>query len=502
MYRKMAHADSKEDDDSKKRIEHSIISQTRAISSKYKVLIYLSIFVLVVALIHQLSSLYDRYINRQARLKVLTEHISGISVSALIETAHKYGFKRDLEDVIKSSIKLHAKSHVEEKRKADRMINRMLCVTFTNADEDSLCTLTKRLQSMIDSCDWIIYVFGGNMTLADEFNAQIPSLTLPYSNRIVNFAYNMSRSDILLQYGIFPEAELEEVRSAVLRLPYNQKIFPKPMLMATLIPLLDQYQYTWIFDGDISISSVNITHVLHNLQCAFAHTPYVAQPLVYEDTQAYDYLNLKSWSSYPDVIAAATGFIEIQAPIFQSSFLAWYLKNIVGRAMWPTHILGADWGYDSIFCKSASIFAEEILLEEYGQGTRAIPEELQQLINSTETSSKSQTFQSYLNSRNIEHMKREMIRKDLVSCAVIVEGTPVRHFDQRAIDRSMGYQIRKALNHELTAILKQLYPGFMQRGLEASCNPLDSSSKYHHQISRDYVSACKATQPVRHRYYG
>jgi hypothetical protein len=73
---------------------------------------------------------------------------------------------------------------------------------------------------------------------------------------------------------------------------------------------------------------------------AFESAPLVAQPLIYENTQAYDFLNYRAWEDHPAlIIAAAAGFIEIQTPVLHSGFLQWFLSHVVARMLLPSYIL-------------------------------------------------------------------------------------------------------------------------------------------------------------------
>ena len=56
------------------------------------------------------------------------------------------------------------------------------------------------------------------------------------------------------------------------------------------------------------------------------------------------------------VVAAHTGFIEIQVPLIDAALFRWYLLSFVLPMAVPAHILGADWGFDQLFCRVAKLY--------------------------------------------------------------------------------------------------------------------------------------------------
>ena len=128
----------------------------------------------------------------------------------------------------------------------------------------------------------------------------------------------------------------------------------------------------------------------------------VSQPLIAGDVQKYRYLNNADWArglrSYlrrtgtkaappctvsvlrhhgwqvkprkptdlppghpamPTLVAAETGFIEVQAPVFEAHFLTWWVRFLVTPLLGAAHVLGADWGVDALFCRAARMYASE-----------------------------------------------------------------------------------------------------------------------------------------------
>lgn len=79
-----------------------------------------------------------------------------------------------------------------------------------------------------------------------------------------------------------------------------------------------------------------------------------------------------------------------------------------------------------------------------------------------------------------------------VACAVLVQGgmNGVHHLNSQAIDKSIGYDVRKALNREMTNILTRAFPGFMLRGLLPISDPLNPSSRL--KVSKQLKHDCKS----------
>ena len=294
--------------------------------------------ILLLLLLGPISYWYKQYASRSSRLSVLRKHLNpGVSIIETIHSANIYIPHTSVDDDIKTSMKYFVNNSRKRYFVSSTDMKPLLCATFIHGDNKSFNTLTNDIMNMIGSCDWAIYVYGGDIPLSATYHSYLSRLTLylPRNNNIVAFEYNISRTDILLKHG----HNMNDITSH----SYNMRIFPKPMLMTLLTPLINSYTYTWVFDGDISISSVDINSLLTAIECSYHDPVLVSQPLIYENTQAYEYLNHRAWAHprYSHVIAAETRFIEIQAPIFRSVFLEWYIENMISRVIWAIHILGA-----------------------------------------------------------------------------------------------------------------------------------------------------------------
>lgn len=374
--------------------------------------------------------------NRISKDKILREEtIDGSTLLDIIQNANDRRFRGS---------KIKGKDLIETMRTQINQSNRVLfsnatlCVTFTFSSESALTSLTRKLKSIVNgTCDWAIFVYGGDKDLANNYYRNtLPRFKSEHS-RVALFEFNVTKEDILrkhlLNYVALDNNSLTHI---------NHRIFPKPMILLQLLPMLSEYSYVWVFDEDIHISNFNLMRFLYNVHDSFNNSPIlIAQPLILDNTQAYTYLNYNSWnkSEYKDISAAETRFVEIQTPIFVSTYLEWFLQNIVKENLWAIFVLGADWGLDSMFCPLAIEFSKQL---------------------------------------------HSMTSKTSIPCAVIIDGSPVHHSNDRSIDYKIGYNIRKTLNRELVRILEQRYHGFMLRGLKDECNPLESKTlRLSHKLS-------------------
>jgi hypothetical protein len=340
---------------------------------------------------------------------------------------------------------------------------RLLCTTLTEASAENLDKLTGKLRTyMQGGCDWALLVYRGDMHIAAAYKEVLSTIDLNGS-RVVLFAYDSNRLDILDRYGKFPKDMLTNrtsIAQAIYGNRYNHKLFPKPMLLTALIPLLADYQYVWIFDDDIEVANYNVTALLKKLICSFDSRPYISQPLIHHHTQFYDYLNQQSWEHRPDIIVSETGFIEIQTPIFHTGFLNWYLRNIVGRVLWQVHTLGADWGFDQTFCTAARLYAEEEALYHYR--------------NCNKTA-------------EITDKVRKEIRSKLRACTIIVDGPPVHHHDWKATRNEEGPALHRATNNELEGAMAKMFPFLVLNGRDPRASP---SSNHDLQFSTAFMPDC------------
>jgi hypothetical protein len=324
----------------------------------------------------------------------------------------------------------------------------LLCVTFIEGNRHQLATLHHRIVAPNGTCHWAIIMFRGSKQLAHAAERALQKVDLK-GHKIVLFDYAMDRQKILDRYGVFDDRMFASsklnrsmtIEEALNRHPYNTKFFPKPMLLMNLIPIASTYDYVWFFDGDIFLHGFDIPRFLRNLHCAFDKAPIIAQPLVSENTQIYWYFNYMPWKAHPGVIAHETRFIEMQTPVFNGHFLEFYLSQVIGRLLWPLHILGVDWGFDNTFCSMATSYAERRELAMY-------------------------KLRNNLTMPLDEKMIASILRQNLTPCAVIVDGTPIHHHNQRLIDADQPWGNRKYMSFQMGEIFRKSFPDHYVNGYE------------------------------------
>lgn len=225
-------------------------------------------------------------------------------------------------------------------------------------------------------------------------------------------------------------------------MPFNSLAYPKPLLYLHLLPLLPRYSRVWLLDDDVSLVGVDARRLGHLWDCAFWPDlpPLVVQPLVSPSNAGYPYLGVQGWAEQAQrggrVLAASTGFIELQAPLMEARFFEWFLRFVVVPMLRPLHVLGADWGFDDLFCTAAA---------NYDWATRA--------------------------------QRKPGGRGRNVTCAVLVDGSSIRHLDRRALDASVGRGVKWYLNHEMLKLVMRTFPTFFHKGFRSvEASPFNSTA--------------------------
>ena len=145
-----------------------------------------------------------------------------------------------------------------------------------------------------------------------------------------------------------------------------QQFVPKPLLYPLLSPLLPRYERVWLLDADVSLRGFRFAEHLALVRCLGA---LVSQPIIAGHDQSISVLNEDFWTDeipgeWPDgflfelkrgrPVAARYRFVEQQAPMFDSAFLAAFLARVV-VPLGPAYeaLAETDWGLDDLWCKAA-----------------------------------------------------------------------------------------------------------------------------------------------------
>lgn len=311
---------------------------------------------------------------------------------------------------------------------------KLLCAVFSNADRSSVQTILANMEHMTASCDWALIFYGGDESLIRLLQHAIhgkEGITIvkcvmaePREQLLSKFHVNLN---LLASASAFHQTpawqEGKEGRKGHIPEKHNSLVYPKSLQYMYLLELLPSYERVWLLDSDISTVGFNVREFLKATDCAFSERPLVAQPLIAESTQSYKYLNANAWKGTA-IIATSTDFVEIQAPLLDSDFFDWFLRFFIVPLLTPSHILGADWGFDALFCNAARIFAHH-----NGRGES-------------------------------KHV-----------CMIVTAGTPLHHLDRAALDETLGYELKKYLNKALVAIIQSAYPHVYHSGHDKSINP-------------------------------
>ena len=341
---------------------------------------------------------------------------------------------------------------------------------------------------------------------------------------------------------------------------YNSLTLPKPLLLLPLFTDIENeysisdYDDVWLVDGDLHVRGFNLNSYFHirnniklskpslskstqifksiinNFQASQTGTqnnenssisvfrdtnyyPLVSQPLLYENTQSYEFLNFESWKkkrTFSDFIfgvnkndeiennenenemksvsnidskklteiksdngkkrkkaiaLAETRFVEIQNPIIGIRFFRWFFDFFIIPLLDPLEILGTDWGLDSLFCTAAKYFRKEEI--KYRKSFLTLQNE----------NNKNNNFDNSQSLKSSEKDKDFMsLKNDLNVCVVIVASPPIHHTNDKVISSKLGYLNKKLLGLEMMKIVRKKFPLFYLDGRNQICNPLIKSS--------------------------
>ena len=391
----------------------------------------------------------------------------------------------------------------------------LLCATFTTSDREALKRVLGNMRQMREHCEWAVLFYDltsdhSAIRLLEHTALQegltiakaevVPTRQTVLETHGIDLAVQVAKltaySDLnpilrkaLLDDDNFRSSFSDRARHRQLhqtntnRSSHNALVYPKSLQFLSLLPLLPRYQRVWLLDADISLQGFRADRFLLVVDCAFERPPLVAQPLIAEHTQSYKFLNAAEWEkaqaldeqgkgsrgafSFPsgdadahvavntnpkNVLASASAFLEIQAPLLESAFFEWFLRFLVVPMAAPSHILGADWGFDALFCRAAAAFSAATAAE--GEAAAAG-----------------------------NHDKGE-------PCVVVVAGTPVHHVDRRDLDATLGRDVKKALNRALMRIIASSFPSLYKSGHDKDANMLlpEHAAKYRRSdkfLSRD-----------------
>ena len=128
-----------------------------------------------------------------------------------------------------------------------------------------------------------------------------------------------------------------------------------------------------------------------------------------------------------------------------AQFFTWFVVSFVVPMILPSHILGADWGFDELFCKAADYYHSRVVRQRQRQ-------------NSVSSTAQAERGKS--------------------TCAIIVGGTPMHHENKKEMNSILGYDIKRRLNKELMRLINVSFPSFIQSGKGLLSDPLFPGSRF------------------------
>jgi hypothetical protein len=208
---------------------------------------------------------------------------------------------------------------------------------------------------------------------------------------------------------------------------------PKTVLYQDLLPLLPRYDRVFTLDDDVSLRGFDSEKYILHWDCSRHPPPLITQPLIVESNQYITFANMKAWhgvlgSNGRKVLVSEVGFIEQQAPIFDSAFFDWFIRRVLTMSKDMALRYGVDWGGDRAWCNAAKAYAIHAL------GYPA----------------------------------------DFLPCAVLPNSSPVHHHNHHSMDvKRKNRQTFRVNAAEVVKFYTQSFPSWTMQGDPAkSANPL------------------------------
>jgi hypothetical protein len=334
----------------------------------------------------------------------------------------------------------------------------VLCSTFIKWKENGHSLLLGNINHTQHFCNWLVVVYNSEERTNYEMeqslarHAQEMKLTLPletssdfltiltaphkedsleaFQVMCNNYVLHHLHSESL--HGFDPCFPLYSNESLSV---YNPLLYSKATLLMLTLEFLPKYQYLWFLDSDLDLLSLDLRKYQETLHCAFVKPPLISQPLISENTQFYRYLHKSSWKN-TKALASAVGFIEIQAPLFETTFLEWFILSFIVPLVSPMVVLGADWGIDELFCTAANQF------------------------------------------RDGKFVDRSRSAASSPVCAVMIDDMNIHHRNNGEIAKSVGMDTKTQLNFALMHMVHQLFPRFAHDGLRYYVDPFNIGTRY------------------------
>ncbi len=369
-----------------------------------------------------------------------------ISVSDLTTLAESHILKADYVDRARklASAMKHSSRVDVSKRKG------VLCSTFIKWSSATLELLVHNMNHSAAVCDWLIIAYDSQNHTNYEMELHLRNqllivgvqaihrhgfltvVTAPHKQDSMeafrgmcdNYAKHFIREDFIEEYDPCG------IASRTRFIQFNPSLYSKASLFLMILEFLPNYKYVWTLDSDIDLRSLDMKKFFHILQCSFKHTPIISQPLIHENNQVYQYLHKDYWRNVT-AFASAIEFIEIQAPIFETSFLEYFILAFILPFLPAMVVLGGDWGIDEMFCAAGKEF--------------------------------------------MRHEKKGLHEHPI--CAVVLANMSVNHRNRGEIGNTIGWDIKMNLNFGLMKIVRDNLGQFCQSGLIYN-NPFNVATHY------------------------
>lgn len=301
---------------------------------------------------------------------------------------------------------------VSRERTSHHSQDTLLCTVFMRWEESAISAWDRNVLSTAHYCDWAVVLYRSGdacASLSEEIRSHFKRIVEEHKQELSERTFperaqslRLSRVPVL-RLVVCADMELQReeegastsarrLAADIVRLrkssggegrlrpppvvPGHRHI-PKPTMYHHLLPIAREYRYVWLLDEDVSVEGFDLSEFLQgvvlsqrgrcrvgNDSAVVASPLLVAQPLVSPNTQDRTSVSFSQWYVEERLLAENeavqvqyTGFVEQQAPLFDTEYFEWYTTMII-EPMRHTHLQWqSGWGPGHTNCKAAESYA-------------------------------------------------------------------------------------------------------------------------------------------------
>lgn len=215
----------------------------------------------------------------------------------------------------------------------------LLCGVFTTSSGKHTPTLLRNMQLTENICDWAVILYDGDESELCQGKIKERSVLCKRNadslkkrtKKIGDYSFTLS--------------------------------LPKTAMYSDFLPVVENYERVLLFDEDISADGFNVKNFFKAWDCITEYPPMVSQPLIFESTQYFRWVNANFWEKkfLKDIYLNEILYIEQQIPAFDAKFFQWFTASVISRVKTDIINNGADWGQDRTWCPAGRAYAQLVL---------------------------------------------------------------------------------------------------------------------------------------------